>query len=86
MPVGGRFHDGLSSFETGTLSLWRAADHAAAFAYSEGPHRQAIGAGRDGGWFRESWFGRFGVSGAVGAWPGLDPASVRGVSGPSREG
>ncbi|HWM64805.1 MAG TPA: hypothetical protein VNP96_12555 [Solirubrobacterales bacterium] len=66
------FADRLRTLDTGTLSLWRSAADATHFAYNAGIHRDAVQAERDGRWFAESWFGRFGVISASGDWPGIE--------------
>jgi hypothetical protein len=65
------FIDDLARLDTGTLSLWRDTAAATAFAYSPGVHQSAVKAQRDGGWFSESWFGRFAIVEARGRWRGL---------------
>jgi hypothetical protein len=71
------FVDRVSTFDMGTLSLWRDVSDATAFAYSPGVHQDAIRDTHRGGWFAESWFGRFAVAEAEGNWPGLDLAALR---------
>jgi hypothetical protein len=66
------FIDRPSTLDSGTLSLWRAQADAIGFAYGGGVHREMIEAARAGGWFIESWFGRFAILEAKGSWPGLD--------------
>ena len=66
------FMDGVLTLDTGTLSIWRSVEDAMRFAYADGVHREAAEAQREGGWFSESWFGRFGIAQAAGCWPGLD--------------
>lgn len=75
----GGFVDRPRSWDTGTLSLWRTAEDALRFAYRPGVHQQAVAAQREGGWFTESWFGRFEVRSATGSWPGIDLDGVRRV-------
>jgi len=69
------FVDRIATFDMGTLSLWREVSDATAFAYSPGVHQDAIRATHRGGWFAESWFGRFAVAEAEGNWLGLDLAA-----------
>jgi hypothetical protein len=66
------FLDRLRSWDAGTLSLWRDSATASRFAYGPGIHREAVQAQRRGGWFAESWFARFEVTGAAGSWRRLD--------------
>lgn len=66
------FMDGLRTLDTGTLSLWRSTEDATRFAYAPGVHQAALRAQREGGWFSESWFGRFAVERTAGRWRGLD--------------
>lgn len=68
----GGFLDGLRTLDTGTLSLWRSTADALRFAYRPGVHKDAVRAQRDGGWFTEAWFGRFGIRAAAGNWPGVE--------------
>ncbi len=65
------FVDDLARLDSGTVSLWRDTTAATAFAYAPGIHQSAVKAQRDGGWFSESWFGRFAVEAAVGSWRGV---------------
>jgi hypothetical protein len=73
----GGFIDGIRTLDTGTLSLWRSTADATRFAYAPGVHQGAVRAQRDGGWFSESWFGRFAVEAADGRWRGLDLAQLQ---------
>lgn len=68
--------DGVSTLDTGTLSLWRDTEAATGFAYGPGIHQEAVKAQREGGWFSESWFARFAVVEAAGSWRGLDLNSL----------
>ena len=77
------FMDRLSSFDTGTLSLWRTSKDATSFAYDTESHRGAIRASRERGWFDESWFGRFSVTSASGGWDGLDVSALTQVASAS---
>jgi hypothetical protein len=72
----GGFIDGMRTLDTGTLSLWRSTADATRFAYAPGIHHEAVRAQREGGWFSESWFGRFAVEAAEGRWRGLDLAAL----------
>jgi hypothetical protein len=72
----GGFMDGVSTLDTGTLSLWRDTEAATGFAYGPGIHQEAVKAQREGGWFSESWFARFAVVEAAGSWRGLDLNSL----------
>jgi hypothetical protein len=65
------FFDSPPRLDSGTLSLWRDTGAATAFAYGPGVHQSAVKAQRDGGWFSESWFGRFAIEGARGSWGGV---------------
>ena len=56
--------------DSGTLSIWRDTAAATAFAYAPGIHQEAVKAQRAGGWFSESWFGRFAIEAAEGTWLG----------------
>lgn len=67
----GGFADNFLTLDTGTLSLWRSAADATRFAYAPGVHQEAVKAQRRGGWFSESWFGRFAVTRLRGTWRGL---------------
>lgn len=69
----GGFADNFLTLDTGTLSLWRSTADATRFAYAPGVHQEAVRAQREGGWFSESWFGRFAVSRLQGTWRDLDP-------------
>lgn len=66
------FLDGLRTLDPGTISLWRSTADALRFAYRSGVHKDAVKAQRDGEWFTEAWFGRFGVRAAGGSWPGVE--------------
>jgi hypothetical protein len=66
------FVDDLTRLDSGTLSLWRDASAATAFAYGPGVHQDAVKAQRDGGWFSESWFARFAIEAAQGSWRGVE--------------
>lgn len=68
----GGFVDRPRSWDTGTLSLWRTMEDALRFAYEPGVHTRAVAAQRAGGWFTESWFGRFEVREASGSFPGIE--------------
>jgi hypothetical protein len=70
------FVDRISTFDMGTLSLWREVTDATEFAYGPGVHQDSIRATHRHRWFAESWFGRFAVSEAEGGWPGLDLAAL----------
>lgn len=72
----GGFVDRLQSWDTGTLSLWHDAEAASHFAHGAGAHRDAVAAERRAGWFRESWFARFGVTAADGCWRGIEVESL----------
>lgn len=72
----GGFMDGVRTLDTGTLSLWRSTADATRFAYAPGIHQDAVRAQREGGWFSESWFGRFALEAADGRWRGLDSAAL----------
>jgi spheroidene monooxygenase len=65
------FVDDPTRLDSGTVSIWRDTAAATAFAYSPGVHQRAVKAQRDGGWFPESWFGRFSIEAAAGSWRGL---------------
>ncbi len=65
------FVDDPARLDSGTLSIWRDTAAATAFAYSPGVHQRAVKAQREGGWFPESWFGRFAIEAAAGRWRGL---------------
>jgi spheroidene monooxygenase len=65
------FVDDPFRLDSGTLSIWRDTAAATAFAYSPGVHQRAVKAQREGGWFPESWFGRFAIEAATGSWRGL---------------
>jgi hypothetical protein len=62
------FVDDPARLDSGTVSLWRDTAAATAFAYAPGVHQSAVRSQRDGGWFSESWFGRFAVEDAAGRW------------------
>lgn len=68
----GGFVDRPRTWDTGTLSLWRTMEDALRFAYEPGVHTEAVAAQQAGGWFTESWFGRFEVREAIGSWPGIE--------------
>jgi hypothetical protein len=65
------FVDDLVRLDSGTLSLWRDTAAATAFAYGPGIHQSAVKAQREGGWFPESWFGRFAIEASAGSWRGV---------------
>jgi spheroidene monooxygenase len=65
------FIDDPLRLDSGTVSIWRDTAAATAFAYSPGVHQRAVKAQREGGWFPESWFGRFAIEAATGSWRGL---------------
>jgi hypothetical protein len=65
------FVDDPLRLDSGTVSIWRDTPAATAFAYDPGVHQRAVVAQRDGGWFPESWFGRFAIEAAAGSWRGL---------------
>lgn len=67
----GGFADNILSLDTGTLSLWRSTADATRFAYAPGVHQEAVKTQREDGWFSESWFGRFAVTGVRGSWRDL---------------
>lgn len=56
-----------------TFSVWRDAAEMTRFAHSAGAHNAAVRAAYDGGWFSESLFARFAVTGATGLWNGRPP-------------
>lgn len=72
----GGFADNILTLDTGTLSLWRSTADATRFAYAPGVHQEAVKAQREGGWFTESWFGRFAITAARGSWRGLPPGAL----------
>jgi hypothetical protein len=65
------FVDDPLRLDSGTVSIWRDTAAATAFAYGPGVHQGAVKAQREGGWFPESWFGRFAIEAAAGSWRGL---------------
>ena len=56
-----------------TFSIWPDAEAMAGFARGNGPHGRAIRAVREGNWFAEELYARFGLLGTAGTWGGVDP-------------
>ncbi len=56
-----------------TFSIWPDSASMAAFARANGPHAEAIRAVREGNWFAEELYARFGILGTEGHWGGVDP-------------
>ncbi len=79
------FADDPLRLDTGTLSLWRDTAAATSFAYAPGVHQAAVRAQRDGGWFSESWFARFAIEAAEGAWRGITAAELLGPGHGARD-
>lgn len=71
------FVDRVPTMDSGTVSVWRDTAAATRFAYAPGVHQEAVKAQRDEGWFSESWFARFAVLQARGAWPSLDVPALQ---------
>ena len=59
-----------------TFSIWPDTASMAAFARGDGPHGRAIRAVRDGNWFDEELYARFGLLGSAGSWGGTDPLNT----------
>ena len=59
-----------------TFSIWPDTASMAAFARGDGPHGRAIRAVRDGNWFDEELYARFGLLGSAGTWGGTDPLNT----------
>jgi spheroidene monooxygenase len=55
-----------------TFSLWPDLEAMRAFAYGDGPHRDAIAQVREHGWFREELYARFRVERSVGGLDGIE--------------
>ena len=61
-----------------TFSIWPDVRTMSAFARDpNGPHAKAIGAVRDGKWFREELYARFAVLGDTGTWEGKRPLDTK---------
>ncbi len=68
-----RFHVGMGEvpwLHQVTFSVWDDEQAMRAFAHEAGPHRQAAHDARERGWFTESLFARFAVTGTTGRWGG----------------
>ncbi len=59
-----------------TFSIWPDKASMVAFAHKEGPHARAVREVRAGGWFKEELYARFQVTGATGAWNGVNPLAA----------
>ncbi len=55
-----------------TFSLWPDLDAMRAFAYGDGPHKDAIAKVREQGWFREELYARFRIERSIGGLDGVD--------------